>query len=181
MKRTKKIIALGMALILLLSFTACSMGVKEYDKDSMVSLLQNKLSISESDIHVVETDGTTGTPAATVITSKYNDARINVSICKNAEDAADYFKKAYDSFKADFNTSSQFSGSSISMSGSGSGYIVIKGEKSGTSLFGDINRTGNVYGGLYYTGSEIVLVMSEAGKGIDDVGKIIDALGYPNV
>ena len=181
MKTTKKIIALGMSLILLLSFTACSKGVKEYDKDSMVSLLQNKLSISESDIYVAETDGTTGTPAATVITSKYNDARISVSICKDAKDAADYFKKAYDAFTAEFNKDSKFSGSSISMSGSGSGYIVIKGEMPGTSVFGDINRTGNTYCGLYYAGSEIVLVMSEAGKGIDDVGKIIDALGYPNV
>ena len=32
MKGTKKIIAFGMTIVLLLSFTACSKGMKAYDK-----------------------------------------------------------------------------------------------------------------------------------------------------
>jgi len=182
MRETKKIIALAMSLVMLLSFAACSKSsIKEYDKDSMVALLQDKLGISESDIHVSETDGTNGSPAATVITAKYNDIRINVAFCKNAEEAADHFKESYDAFQNSFNKTSQFSGSSINMKGIDCGYIVVKGDKPETGIFGDINRTGSVYGALYHTGSEILYVSSEMGKGMDDVGKVIDALGYPNV
>ena len=181
MKGTKKIIAFGMAIVLLLSFTACSKGMKAYDKDALISLLQDKLSISEGDILVTETDGSTGTPAATVITAKYNNARINVSICKDAKDAAAQFKKSYDEFQNNFNKSSRFKGKYISLNEPDSGYIVINGDSPETSVFGDRFRTGSVYGGLYFTGSQIIIIIPEGMESSDDVGKIIDALGYPNV
>lgn len=181
MRRSIPVVSVIMTVVMLMSFTACSaFKVKEYDKDSFTDVLTGSLGISQDDIATAENDGNNGYPKATVVTAATDGARVLAYFCDDAEDARSNFKKTYDSFKGSFN-SDKFKGSSINMSTDSAGYIVLKGDNPGTSIFGDRYRTGSIYAGIYYSGSMIVTVMPDKDNADDGVKKVIDALGFPNV
>ena len=185
MKTIKRLTAVVMAGVMMLSLAACSAPVKEYDEDSFTSVLKNDLKIDEDDINSAENhQKDTGYPDSTVVTAHYGKAVIMASFCKNADDAASAFGDAYDEFRDTFDTNNTFKGNSESVSSDGYGYIVVNGADSGTTVFGSLHRTGPIYAGIYYTGSMFVMIMpdgiQENGGADDDVKALIDAFGFPN-
>ncbi|MBR2524733.1 MAG: hypothetical protein IKE53_09910 [Clostridiales bacterium] len=181
MRKVRSAIALVMVFPMLFSLTACSKSVKEYDKESFLAVLKDDLKIEDDDIYETEVDEHNGVGDGVVVAARHGHAMITVQFCDDAADAKKAFDKDYESFLDTFNKNDQFKGDYIAEQTSNGGYIVIKGSAPETDIFGDRNRTGDVYGGYYCSGSMIMLVMSQSADDFDDVGEIISALGLPNV
>lgn len=182
MKKGKTVIALSLVASMLFSLTACSSGVKEYNKDSLMDVLKSELKLDDDEIFVHESeDDATSRYEGTVVTARYEDARINAVFLNDAEDAADAFEEYYDDFDDNFNSHDQFNGDYAIHSADGSGYIVINGKDSEVHFFGDRYANGPLHAGLYYSGSMIVFILPENDDGMEDVGKIISALGFKDV
>ncbi|SCW64538.1 hypothetical protein SAMN02910456_02337 [Ruminococcaceae bacterium YRB3002] len=181
MRKLRSAVALILIAAMSLSLAACG-GVKEYNKDSFVSVLKNDLKIADDQIYEAENDGTQNNfPVATIVTAKYNESRINAYFCQDASKAKAYFDERFQHFQDTFDKNNQFKGSSVTGSTDNSGYIVIKGDMPGTDLFGALYQAGSVYGGLYYSGNMIIMVLSDNTDGYDDVEAFIKAMGLPNV
>jgi len=181
MKGFKSTVALITTIVMMFSLTACSKKPKEYDKDSITSLLKDELKIDEDEIYVYDSDGENGSPEGTSVTAKYDDARIIVLIYDDADEANEAFNEAYKEFQDQFNLNDRFKGDFLCNNSDDYGYIVINGNESGVNVFGDIFATGSLYGGLYYSGSMITMVRPEGPDSFSGVNEVIEALGYPNV
>ena len=184
MKKVKSAIALIMAVSMLFSMTACTSGVKEYDEDSFKKVLEDDLKIDEDDIIIAKSDSSNGSPDAMIITAVNGCARVIAYFCDDEDDAKDYFENEYEEFENSFKTKS-FKGNYSYLKTDSYGYIVLNGHDSGTTIFGDLHRTGPIYAGVYYKGSMLVYIMPEGiqkeGKADDDLSELIDAFGFPNV
>ena len=177
----RKVIALVMVLAMMMSVAACAgKTVKELDAQSAAAILTDKLGIPADEVKTSETEANGGVPAATTVTAKYNNIRINVMI-SNTDYSKQLWDKTYNQFVDEFNKSNMFSGNYWSNSGDDNGYVVIKGEKTDTSIFGDRYRTSKIYAGYYYAGSMIVMILPEQPEVDEDVGKVIDAFGFPGL
>ena len=182
MKRTGKLLALGMSLVMLFSLAGCKTKVKEYDKDSFVAVMTDKLGIPDSDIYSARNEGDNEHPAADVYTTVYKNARINAYFCDDAKAAKKEFDDMWSDFDASFNQHDQFNGNFIgSNTEDDFGYIVINGDNSEVSIFGSIFATGHMHAGLYYSGSMLVMIMPAQMDGTtDEVTDVISALGFPD-
>lgn len=178
MKRTGRLIALGMSLVMLFSLAGCKTKVKEYDKDSLVSALESELNIDEDDMYISRSESdVSGHPSADCVTASYKDARINAFFCDNATSAKEVFAAYYTEFENTFNQDGQFKGTYAADKTDDYGYIVINGDMSGVSIFGDRYRAGSLHAGLYHNGSMLIMIIPSNPDGIDNAGEIIEALG----
>jgi len=89
------------------------------------------------------------------------------------DDAQDYFEDFYDDFQ-DALEDHDFSGSSRRSSSRNSGFVLFDGEIDTRELDSDI------YGGIFYRGSMVVVVMATSDKKSDksDVDEFLSELGF---
>ncbi len=167
---------------MMFQLTACK-KVVEYDEESLITVLEDELGMDEDEIYTAENDSSqNGYPDADLVTARYGDARINAVFVEDADEAENLFAEYYDGFINSFDADDSFEGNYIFKSSDGSGYIVVNGSDIGTSVFGARYASGDVYIGLYYSGPMIIFVTPEnMDSDLDDVGAVIEALGYPNV
>lgn len=182
MKRSRSVLALGLTVVMMFQLTACK-KVVEYDEESLITVLEDELGMDEDEIYTAENDSSqNGYPDADLVTARYGDARINAVFVEDADEAEDLFAEYYDEFIESFDAGDSFEGNYIFKSSDGSGYIVVNGSDIGTNVFGGRFSSGDVYIGLYYSGPMIIFVTPEnMDSDLDDVGAVIEALGYPNV
>lgn len=181
MKVLRKITAILMTSVMVFSFAGCGSKIKFYDEDVITKLFEDELDIEEDDIHVTEMEEGVNPADGLLITTKYNDIRINVVLFDDADDALDTFQDRYDMFNDTFDRQGIFEGNYDSDFEDNWGYIVVNGENTGSGIFGDILASGPIYAGIYYIDSMIIVVAPEPGSDInvDDMNKVLDALGYP--
>ena len=172
MKRTGRLIALGMSLVMLVSLAGCGTKVKSFDKDSLVSALESELNIDEDDIYISRSESdVSGHPSADCVTASYKDARINAFFCDDATSAKDVFAAYYTEFEDTFNQNGQFKGTYAADKTDDYGYM------SGVSLFGNRYIAGSLHAGLYHNGSMLIMIIPSNPDGLDNAGEIIEALG----
>ena len=181
MRKAKSAIALVMVCSMLFSLTACTKSVKEYDKESFLAVIKDDLKIDDENIYESEVDETNGIGDGVVVAARYEGALVTAQFCDDASDAKRTFDADYESFLDTFNKNDQFKGDYDANQTEDGGYIVVKGSAPETAIFGERNRTGNVYAGYYCSGSMIMLVVSQSEDDFDEIDQIISALGLPNV
>lgn len=100
-------------------------------------------------------------------------------IYNDAKDAREYFVSCYDICNERFDEE-HFQGDYQVALKDDSGYIVINGIDSGVGIFGDQYAVGNeLYGGLYYDGNVVLMIMPRNEIAVDRVKYIISTMGLP--
>lgn len=183
MKRLKTVLTIGLVITMLFPVTSCGKRITEYSEDSIITILEDDLGIDEDEIYTYENHREqNGLPDAEIVTARYGDARINAMFIDDPDEAKQEFDNYYDEFTDSFDANGQFDGNYVYENSDDYGYIVVNGTDIGTQVFGSRFATGEVYIGLYYTGSMLIAVTPEDMDGdLDDVGEVIASLGFPNV
>lgn len=179
MKLSTRLTAFVLVFSMVFSLTSCTGSIKEYDKDSFVSALKEKLELGDEDIVISRNEGDINNfPEADIVVTNYEDAAVLAYFCDDESGAKRVFDEYYSEFNDTFNQSNMFKGNYIAESDDNSGCIVINGDMSGVSLFGTRFAIGKLHGGVYYSGSMIVMVIPASEEGFDSVGEVIKALGF---
>lgn len=185
MKCFNKIISLIVSSTMILGLCACSDtadGVKEYDSESIIEVLTNDLGIrSELITHIDVEDIPSDMPYTDYIVANYNDTMITVSFFEAKEDAKEIFDASYSEFEDSFNQNGLFDGDYITANENDYGYIVVDGENMGSDFLGDRYSAGEVSVAMYRSGAMVIAIQPTLGSDLENVDKVIDALGYPNV
>ena len=178
-KKIRSLLAIFIVSVMMFAAVSCE-KIAEYDEDSVINVLEEKLDIPEEDIFVSEFEDPEF--SGTYITARYNDARVIAMIFEDEEAANEMFSEEYDFFLASFNPADQFNGDAKCQRESDHGFIVVNGENIGTNIFGDRFKTGEVFAGIYYSGSTVIVVMPEGAGGVaEDVDAVIRAFGFPSL
>ena len=177
-KKIRSLLAIFIVSVMMFAAVSCE-KIAEYDEDSVINVLEEKLDIPEEDIYVSE--GEYSEFSGTYITARYNDARVIAMIFEDEEAANETFSEAYSSFEEGFDPSGQFNGDYKCQSETDHGYIVVNGENIGRNIFGDRFMTGEIYAGFYYSGSTIIVIMPEGEEAAEDVDAAIRAFGFPSL
>lgn len=183
MKIVRRTLSLVLASVMLFSLAGCKKkkeGLKEYTLDEMQKVLVDKLGIDEEKIYIGRNNrNQNGLPDADTLDASYEGVHISVSICDEPQDGKAEFDKSYQQFEDDLNSGVLDKVSKSYENKDDCGYFVVKGTDIGSGVFGDLNRSGDVYGAYYCSGSMLLRIINLNPEDADNVEKVLKALDMP--